>query len=73
MIKENSHCIVQEKCAECAEIFDRLVSTKGYFKNNYPVICPQCKEKVETERIERKKRYIEEQRIEFEKFELVLC
>jgi uncharacterized Zn finger protein (UPF0148 family) len=69
LIKANSHCKVQEICADCSETFDRFVPTKGYFKFNYPVICPTCNEKIEQEQIERKKRYDEELRIEQEKIE----
>ncbi len=69
LIKANSHCKVQEICADCSETFDRFVPTKGYFKFKYPVTCPTCKEKIEQDRIESKKRYLEEQKIEQEKIE----
>ena len=70
LIKANSHCKVQEICADCSETFDRFVPTKGYFKFKYPVTCPSCNERIEQDRIESKKRYLEEQKIELEKIEL---
>lgn len=60
LVKANSYCIVNEKCLNCNEMFERKVETKGNFKNkNHKKRCEKCQidylqeqQRAEEERIE---------------------